>query len=69
VKRFDDAVPALFEVGLGALALLILGGAIYFLAGHLVGAGRRQNRRSQPSPSAGSVSDHRHQNVTSVSVR
>jgi fumarate reductase subunit D len=69
VKISHEAVAALFESALGIVVLLVVAALAYFVGGHLIGQGQRHSRRHQPAPAAGSVPDHRHQNVTNVSVR
>jgi hypothetical protein len=65
----DEATTRVFEAALAAICLLLTGGVIYFLAGHLIGGAKRHVGKSQPPPAAGSVPNERHRNVTSVSVR
>ena len=65
----NETAVRVFEAALALVGLLLTGGVIYFLAGHLIGGAKRHARMSQPPPAAGSVPDKRHQNVTSVSVR
>jgi len=68
-SKADEAAVRVFEGALVLVCLLLVGGAIYMLAGHLIGGAQRHAGKSQPPPAEGSVPDERHQNVTSVSVR
>jgi hypothetical protein len=69
MKISHEALAALFESALGLVVLLVVGALAYFVGGHLIGQGQQRARRHQPAPARGSVPDHRHQNVTNVSVR
>jgi hypothetical protein len=60
---------AWLEVGLLVLGLGVLGGLAALAVGRLAGDARRGARHAEPSPSPGSVSDQRHQNIAGPSPR
>ena len=69
MRGVHELLTAILEGAVALVALLIAGGLLYFVAGHLIGGARREVRKLRPAPPPGAVPDERHQNVTAVSVR
>ncbi|HET7037424.1 MAG TPA: hypothetical protein VFI42_17190 [Thermomicrobiaceae bacterium] len=69
MRQASELLTAVLEGAIALVALLIAGGLLYFVAGHLIGGARRQARKRRTAPSPGAVPNERHQNVTAVSVR